>query len=179
MAPAFFTIGFFLLVLQTTLFQLLPAWLGRPDLLFLLIIFVILYLEPWSGLVVVTALGLLTDIVTGNTLGDYSLSYLGLFLLMHWISRNLALRESVHQLPLTVVCYLVVSASTHLLGSVVGNGASTHWSWPLMLQNLVILAVVSLPFFHLCRRLHGLLLDSPPLLSLRFFRRRSPNRYRE
>lgn len=174
---AFFMLGVLLLILQTTLFHLLPSWLGRPDLLFLLLIFIALYLDTVRGLVLTLLLGMAMDVFSGMLMGIYPLAYLLIFAAIRLISRNLALEDSVHQVPLVVVCFLAVSAIIHLLVSLLVPETSPYWPWPQLLQNLVILAVICLPFFHLCQRLQALLAERPPL-SISLFQRRSPNRFK-
>lgn len=176
MALVFFAIGILLLVLQTTLFQLLPAWLGRPDLLFLLIVFIALRLETFRALVLTLLLGMVMDIFSGPHMGIYPLVYLLLFLILKVISRNLALEDSIHQVPLVMVAFLGMATGIHLLISLLAPENPVFWGWPQLLQNIVILGVVCLPFFHLCRWLLTLLEDKPPLTFFQF-KRRSANRF--
>ena len=176
MVLVFFGIGTLLVVLQTTLLQMLPAWLGRPDLLFLLIIFIALQMETFRGLVLTLLLGMVMDIFSGLHMGVYPLVYLVLFLVLKAISRNLALGDSIHQVPLVMVAFLGLAAGIHLLASLLAPESTLFWAWPQMLQNVVILGVVCLPFFHLCRWLFTLLEEKPPLTFFQF-KRRSANRF--
>ena len=177
MTFVFFATGMLLLVLQTTLFHLLPAWLGRPDLLFLLIVFVALYLETFRGLVLTLLLGMSMDIFSGLLPGVYPLVYLLLFLAIRQISRHLALGDSVHQVPLVMAGFLAVAVGIQLLVSALAPETPMFWAWPQLLQNIVILGVICLPFFHLCRRLLTLLENKPPLTSF-VFKRRAANRFK-
>jgi len=45
LVSVFFFLGVFLLILQTTLFQILPEWAGKPDLLFVLIVFLAIRMD--------------------------------------------------------------------------------------------------------------------------------------
>ncbi|MFU8818930.1 MAG: rod shape-determining protein MreD [Desulfurivibrio sp.] len=176
MAFIFFGMGVLILVLQTTLFHLLPAWIGRPDLLFLLIVFIALQMGTFRGLVLTLLLAMLMDVFSGFDLGVYPLAYLLLFLVLKLISRTLALEDSVHQVPLVMVGFLGVAACIHLLVSLLAPENPIYWAWPQLLQNVVILGVVCLPFFHFCRWLLTLLEEKPPL-ALFVFKRRSANRF--
>ncbi|MDZ7642652.1 MAG: rod shape-determining protein MreD [Desulfurivibrio sp.] len=173
----FLVFGYLLLVLQTTFFHLLPGWLGRPDLLLLLLIFIALYLEVRRGLLLVLLLSLAMDVFSGSHLGVYPLVYLALFTVIRLLCRNLAIQDSIHQVPLVMISYLGVTAALPLLITMLSAASVTSWSWPLVLQNVLILGVLCLPFFHLCRRLQ-LLLEQRPPLSWSLFQPRGANRYR-
>lgn len=177
MTPVFLLLGILFLVFQSTLFHLLPAWLGRPDLLLLLIIFIALYLDLWRGLFLTLVLGMLADILSGMHLGVYPLVYLLLLLAIRLVSRNLAIQDSIHQVPLVVGSFLLTSIFSHLLASLLGPDGLFFWTWPLLLQNSVILGVICLPFFHFCRQLQ-LKLNQKPARSFFTFNRRSANRFR-
>lgn len=177
MIPVFFGLGVLLLVIQTTFLHLLPAWLGRPDLLFLLLVFIALHLETGPGLILTLLLGLLVDVFSGIHLGVYSLTYFLFFLLIRTMVQNLAIQGSAHQVPLVIAGSLGTASLVHLLTSLLAPENQVFWAWPLLLQNTIILAIVCLPFFHLCRRLMGRVEEQPPL-SLRALRRRPPNRFK-
>ena len=57
----FLILGILILVLQTTFLQLLPAWLGSPDILFLLIVYISCQADIFRGAFVILLLGLLMD----------------------------------------------------------------------------------------------------------------------
>ena len=100
-------LGTILLTIQTTLFHILPAWIGRPDLLFILVIFLATDMETFKGALLVLLFGFLMDIFSGIYLGMYPLLYLLLFFAIKTLSRHVVLVEIVHQVPLVVVSYLL------------------------------------------------------------------------
>ncbi len=175
MIPVFFGLGLLLLAIQTTIFHLMPAWLGRPDLLFLLLVFIALYCEPFRGLILTLLLGLLVDVLSGIYLGVIPLVYLLFFLGTKALTRHLALQDSINQVHVVVVGFLTTTAVGHLLTSLLGPEYYQLWNWSLLLQNLVILSVICLPFLHLCHHLQRLIGGTPPLSVLTFlsFKRRS------
>ncbi len=65
----FLVLGMITLVFQTTLLQLLPSWLGRPDLMFLLIVFIACRAGIIKGAFVVLVMGFLMDVFSGISLG--------------------------------------------------------------------------------------------------------------
>lgn len=164
MSPVFFGLGILLLVMQTTLFHLLPSWLGRPDLLFLLVIFIVLYFEAGPGLILTLLLGMLVDIFSGIHLGVHALAYFLLFVIIRIMARNLAIHDSVHQVPLVVISFLATTSFIHLLVSLLAPENPVLWDWPLLLQNVIILGIICLPFFHLCRRLMNRVQQRPRIL---------------
>ncbi|ADH86615.1 rod shape-determining protein MreD [Desulfurivibrio alkaliphilus] len=177
MSPVFFGFGILLLVLQTTTFHLLPSWLGRPDLLFLLLCFIIIYFETGPGLILTLLLGMLVDVFSGIHLGVHSLAYLLLFLVLRTMVRNLAIQGSPHQVPLVITGYLATTSFVHLLATLLAPENPVLWTWPLLLQNVIILGIICLPFFHLCQRLMTLLAERPPRSWIPL-RRRPPNRFK-
>lgn len=173
----FIAIGALFLVLQTTILQSLPGWIGSPDLLFLLIVFAALHLDLFKGAVIALLLGLIMDIFSGIFLGVYPLTYLMLFFLIKAVLRHLALSDLIHQVVLSLIGYLFASGVIYVTVSILAPDSSPAWSWAAMLLQLLILAVLSVPFFHLLQRLPTLLSErrDTPLLS---FKRRSGNRFR-
>ncbi|MDF1614010.1 rod shape-determining protein MreD [Desulfurivibrio dismutans] len=177
MGPVFFGFGILLLVLQTTTFHLLPSWLGRPDLLFLLLCFIIIYFETGPGLILTLLLGMLVDVFSGVHLGLHSLAYLLLFLVLRTMVRNLAIQGSLHQIPLVIAGFLATTSFVHLLATLLAPENPVLWNWPLLLQNIIILGIVCLPFFQLCQGLMTLLDKRPPMIWMPF-RRHPPNRFK-
>lgn len=173
----FLAIGALFLVLQTTLFHQLPGWIGSPDLLFLLIVFAALHLDLFKGAVIALLLGLIMDIFAGIFLGVYPLTYLLLFFLLKLILRHLALTDLIHQVVLALAGFLFASGVIYITVAVLAPESPPAWSWATMLLQMLILAVVCIPFFHLLQSLPALLAErrDKPFLS---FKRRSGNRFR-
>ena len=72
MVLVFWLLGVLLIVLQTTLLQYLPLWLGRPDFIFIFVAFVA-YRFAWiPGIFLVFTLGWILDVVAGIQLGTIS-----------------------------------------------------------------------------------------------------------
>ncbi|NIQ09911.1 MAG: rod shape-determining protein MreD, partial [Gammaproteobacteria bacterium] len=65
----FLILGILILVVQTTFLQLVPGWLGQPDILFLLIVYIACQKEILAGAVSILLLGLLLDVFSGVFLG--------------------------------------------------------------------------------------------------------------
>ena len=172
----FLLLGATLLIIQTTIFPLLPAWMGNPDLLFLLIVFIAIRFDLFPGAVLVLLLGVLMDIFAGVFLGLYPVIYLVLFFLLQGLSRHLVINETVHQAPLAVASYLLANSGLYIFAAVLAPGASLNWSWRDIIVEMLILAVIAVPFYQICTGIHRLARKGIP--RQRFLRPKSGNRFR-
>ena len=146
---SFILFSLFLFVLQTTLFAELPAWLGRPDLLFLVVVFLAFRFDIIKGAMLVFLIGLLMDIFSGIFLGIYPTVYLLVFFILKILSKHMA-NETTFQAPLAVLSYLFTASSIFVTSSLLAPEAHLEWSWRIMLLQSIMLAVVAIPFFSLC-----------------------------
>ena len=144
-----FLLGIFLLTLQTTLLHILPDWLGRPDLLFLLIVYLGTHLDIFKGAVLALLFGLLMDIFSGIFLGLHPVIYLLLFFTLKTIARHLAITEPVHQVPLVALSYMLTSSSIFIFASMLTAQPELNWLWGKIILQLLILSIICMPFFHL------------------------------
>jgi len=167
--------GIFLLLLQTTVLHVLPDWLGRPHLLLLFIVFLGTSHDPYRGAVLVLLLGFLMDIFSGSFLGLHPLAYLLLFAVLQTASRHLAINESVQQAPLVALSYLFTTGAIFVLAPVLGPKCRLAWSWSNEILQLLMLAVLAIPFFHLCTWITTVLAQKKP--GNPFRRQKSGNRY--
>ena len=143
----FLILGILLLVLQTTFLQLLPVWLGKPDLLFLLIVYIACQAGILRGALVVLLLGLLMDAFSGVFLGLYPVIYLLVFAFIKGISSQIAINEFAYQVPLAVISYILVGIGMFLFSFFLTPDSPPQWSWGIMLLQLIILAVIGTPVF--------------------------------
>ena len=141
----FLLVGIFLLVLQTTFLQFLPAWLGKPDILFLLIVYISCQEEIIRGAVVVLLLGLLMDVFSGVYLGLYPVLYLLVFAFIKGISRKITIDEFAYQIPLALISYLLVNIGMFMFTYSQEPDMPPHWSWGTILLQLLMLAVIGVP----------------------------------
>lgn len=146
---SFLVFALLLFVMQTTLFALLPAWLGRPDLIFLLIVFLAYRFDAIKGAVLVFFIGLLLDIFSGVFLGIYPTVYLLIFFIMKLLAKHIA-NESTFQTPLAIISYLFTASCIFIISTMLAPEALIEWSWRIMILQIIMLAVVAIPFFSLC-----------------------------
>jgi rod shape-determining protein MreD len=143
----FLILGILILVLQTTFLQLLPPWLGKPDILFLLIVYISCQSDILRGSVLILLLGLLMDVFSGVFLGLYPVIYLLVFAFIKGISRKIAINEFAYQVPLAVISYLFVSIVMFLFSFSLAPDTPPQWSWGTILLQLLMLAVIGAPVF--------------------------------
>lgn len=143
-----FLSGTILLILQTTLLHALPEWFGRPNFLFLFIVFLGTYLDLYKGAVLALLFGLIMDIFSGVFLGLHPAIYLILFFVLQIISRHLAINESIHQIPLVALSYLFTASSIFIFTSILTPESRLYWDWGNEILQVLILSVICIPFFN-------------------------------
>ena len=143
--PAFLTIGALLITLQTTLFHILPEWIGKPDLIFVLIVFLGLNMDITKGAVLVLLFGLIMDIFSGIYLGLYPVIFLLLFFILRGISKHLAIDETSHMVPIMALAYLFASSGIFIFSALLAPESELNWSWSNILMQIVILAIICIP----------------------------------
>lgn len=144
----FFGTGILFLAAQTTLFASLPEWTGRPDLVFLLLIYCALRLNLYQGLAYALFFGMAMDIFSGIFLGIHSLMYLAIFFLVRGISKKLTLEYQIHQPAVIAVSYLLNCAGVYLVSSMLADEALI-WSWRQVLLGVITLSVLAIPIYQL------------------------------
>ena len=143
----FLILGILILVVQTTFLQLLPVWLGQPDILFLLVVYISCQTEILAGAVIILLLGLLMDVFSGVFLGLYPVVYLLVFAFIKGISRKISINEFAYQVPLAVISYLLVSIFMFAFSYSLAPDSLPQWSWGAILLQLLMLAVIGAPVF--------------------------------
>ncbi|MBW2485426.1 MAG: rod shape-determining protein MreD [Deltaproteobacteria bacterium] len=143
----FLILGILILVVQTTFLQLVPGWLGQPDILFLLIVYIACQKEILAGAVSILLLGLLLDVFSGVFLGLYPVIYLLIFVFIKGISRKVAINEFAYQVPLAVISYLLVSIFMFIFSYSLAPDSPPQWAWGTIILQLLMLAVIGAPVF--------------------------------
>jgi rod shape-determining protein MreD len=141
----FLILGILILVVETTFLQLLPAWLGQPDILFLLIVYIACQDFLLAGAVIILLLGLLMDVFSGVYLGLYPVIYLLVFAFIKGISRKITISEFAYQVPLAVISYLLVAIFMFIFSYTVAPDSLPQWSWGTIILQLLMLAVIGGP----------------------------------
>jgi rod shape-determining protein MreD len=149
----YFLLGILLIVLETTLLQSFPAWIGRPDFVYILVAYTA-YRFAWiPGLLLTFSLGWVMDALTGVNLGVYPLECLAVFASLKALTTNNPLRESTYQIPLVGVSYFIVQLVQYFLYSFTLPEMLPDWSWGRLIGETGILVVATIPCFLLLNAL--------------------------
>lgn len=175
LSTIFIILGATLLVIQTTILTRMPPWIGSPDLLFLLVLFMATRMNSYRGLILTMIYGLMMDIFSGVIPGLFSVVYLALFLAIKYISRHLIINEPTHQPPLAAASYLACSGIIYLYIVLFSPETDLFWTWRDLLLQMLILAILALPCFQMMDQLVSALSSNQG----NFFstRRKSGNRF--
>lgn len=168
----FWSIGISLIVAQTTLLEYLPQWLGRPDLLFVVVAF-LAYRFAWiPGILVVFSLSWVVDVVAGIYLGLYPLACLAIFSALKSLAQRSPVKESTYQIPMVGLGYFLMQIFFYFVSSLLLPDILPEWSWPGALQRTILVVLSAIPLFVLFNRLNDHLLKRR--LRGKAPRRRSP-----
>ncbi len=172
----FFFLGMLLISIQATFFQFFPSWLGRPDLVYILVTFIAYRFDWFRGFFLVYTLGWMMDVVSGMYLGTYSIQFLFVFICLKVITRNSPVKETAYQVPLVGISYFLVQMGFYFFYSFAIPDTLPEWSWNRMVQETIILLVATVPCFLLYNSLYEYFLQRR--LSQKILRRRSGNQFR-
>jgi rod shape-determining protein MreD len=145
----FLILGSFMLVCQTSLLTRLPAWVGNPDLLFLLVVYVSIRMPDLRGFFLAIFFGLLMDVFSGLAPGLFPFIYGGLFLTAKLLARRIIFDEPTHHPALTAFSYLACHSIIYLYLEFFSQDIDLFWSWHDLLLAMLIQAVLTLPLFQL------------------------------
>lgn len=154
----FLLIGILLIVLQTTILQLLPAWFGFPDLVYILVAFIAFRFDVFRGCFLSFAFGWMIDVISGIYLGVFVVKYLLVFLVLHMLAQNSPVKESAYQVPLVGASYFLAQIGFYGLLNITTTDLISAWSWNRTGRETILLMIVTIPFFILFNSLYEYLL---------------------
>jgi rod shape-determining protein MreD len=150
----FWALGVVLIIAQTTLLEYMPLWVGRPDLVFVLVAF-IAYRFAWiPGILLVFALSWVLDVVAGIYLGLYPLVCLLAFTALKTLTNKSPVKESTYQIPLVGLSYFLSQIFYYFVNSILLPDMLPEWSWPGALQRTILVVLSAIPLFILFNRLY-------------------------
>lgn len=173
---AFLAVGIFLIVFQTTLLQSLPTWLGTPDLMFILVVFIAYRFDSMRGFFLAFLFGWMMDVVSTMYLGVFVLEYLLAFVVINTLTKNSPIKESAYQVPLVGLSYFVAQFLLYASLAMMVEETLAPWSWSRMLREAIIVTVATIPCFILFNSLFEFLLKRKT--ASRVARRKAGNRFR-
>lgn len=172
----FTLLGLLLIVLQTTVCMLHPAWPAAPDFYYILVAYLAYRIEILRSLIVLFFLGCILDVFSGVVLGMYSLICFGAFFLLRFVAKKMPVSESLYQVPLVGVSYLVVMWGGYVFISFFEPAALVPWSWWKMLLRAALIVVFAYPLFHFLDFFYNRVRKG--LISWKKLKVKSDNRYR-
>jgi len=164
----FLLIGMFLIVMETTVLQILPDWFGYPDLIFILIAFIAFRFDWLRGCMLAFILGWMMDVVSGI--------YLGVFCMLFLLTQNSPVKESAYQVPLVGVSYFAIQFGFYVMLSMASADLVSPWSWNRVGRETIILMIATIPCFLLLNSLYEYL-DRRRVMP-RAGRKKTGNRFR-
>ena len=154
----FLLVGTLLIVVQTTILQILPSWLGFPDFVFILIAFAAFRFDWLPGCILSFSLGWMMDVVTGIYLGMYVVKYLIVFFGLKLLSQNSPVKEAAYQVPLVGGSYFLVQLGFYAALTMAATDLVSPWSWNRAGRETIILMIATVPCFLLLNSLYEYLL---------------------
>ena len=171
----FLALGVMLIVIQSTLLQFLPAWFGRPDLIYILVAFIAYRFDWFRGLFLVIFFGWIMDVVSGVYLGTFPLQYFLVFISLKILSENSPMKETAYQVPLVGISYFLVQMALYSIYSLTMPDTIPEWSWGRVVLIATILIMATIPCFLLYNSLFEYLRKKR--LSPRIMRKQTGNRF--
>ena len=142
--------GLLLVVLEGALLVKIPSWFGRPDLVFILVMWLALRFDNLRELFLAMLLGLLIDAASGIQNGTYPAAYLATMIIVRVAVSNLNIDRRAHHIPVLVTGYMLFFGIVWLLVSLSGNTVLIPWQQAL--PEIMAMAVISYPITHLFDR---------------------------
>ena len=174
---SFIVLGVLLVILQTTLCMPTPVWLLAPDFYYILVGYLAYRLDLVRSLLIILPLGCTLDVLSGTVLGMYSILCFSGYFLLRFASDKLPVHESLYQVPLIGLSFLLISWCVYILVQALGIGELIAWStWKMVVRSILVI-MFSYPLFllfDLVRRMSQRSLVPWKRLRLRTDNRRRP-----
>jgi rod shape-determining protein MreD len=172
----FLLVGMFLIVLQTSVLQALPAWFGFPDFVFILVAFVAFRFDWLRGFLLSFAFGWMMDVVSVIYLGIFVVKYLAVFFILKLFTQNSPVKESAYQVPMVGVSYFLVQLGFYASLTMAAAELVSPWSWNRMWMETIILMIATVPCFLIFNSLYEYMHNRRTIP--RAIRKRGGNRFR-
>jgi len=172
----FILIGLLFIVLQTSVMMLNPVWVGSPDLYYILVAYLAYRFDLLRSLIILLPLSVVMDVFSGVIIGTYPVICFGAFILLKIIDAKVPVRESLYQVPLVGLSYLVIHRIVYSFFSFFLPDSVPPWSWPEMFVKLFLLVLFAFPLFRILEYVNQRLQRN--VIPFRMLRVRSGNRFR-
>lgn len=144
----FIVVGLLLVIVQTTVCMPSPVWLLAPDFYYVLVAYLAYRLDLFRSLLILFPLASMLDVLSGTVLGMYAILCFSGYFLLRLISGKLPVNESLYQIPLVGMSYLVVSWGVYLFLRFFEPGELVTWSWWEMIVRALLVTALAYPLFY-------------------------------
>jgi len=172
----FILIGLLLIVIQTSLITINPMWVSSPDLYYILVAYLAYRFDLLRSLIIIFPLSWMMDVFSGVVIGFYPAICFGSFFLLKLMDNKIPVRESLYQIPLIGICYLVVNKVVYTFLSIFASDTLSPWSWAEIFVKVFLLVICAFPLFRFFEFVNQRLQKN--FIPFRMLRVRSGNRFR-
>lgn len=172
----FFLTGLLMIILQTSILTVHPVWVASPDLYYILMAFLAYRFDLLRSLIILLPLSWIMDVYSGVIVGTYPAIIFLSFVLLKVLDAKIPVRESLYQIPMIGVSYLLVHRLVYTFLSFFFPDSIAPWSWAEMFVRLFLLLLVAFPLFRVLEYMNNRLQKN--IIPYRVLRVRSGNRFR-
>lgn len=175
-ALVFILIGLLLIGIQTSVLMINPVWVGSPDLYYILVAYLAYRFDLLRSLIILFPLSWIMDVFSGVVIGVYPVICFSTFILLKVMDTKIPVRESLYQIPLIGVCYVIVHKVTHIFLSFFMPGSTAPWSWAEIFARVFLLVLFAFPLFRFFEVITQRMQRN--IIPFKMLRVRSGNRFR-
>ena len=150
----FLVLGILLIVIQTTLLPFLPEVFGRPDFVFLIVVYAGYRFAWLPGIIITFATSWVFEVLTRVFLGVYPMQCLLIFACLKLVTGNMPFKESVYQVPLVGISYFLMHALAYFGATLINPETQSSWPWISLLRETILLTIVAIPTFMIFNRVY-------------------------
>jgi len=136
-------------VAQTTFLQALPLAWGAPDLIFIFVVFVAYRFAWLPGLLLVFCAAWMFEVTVSLRLGIYAIQCLIVFVFLKTVTHNIPIRESIYQIPLGVLAFVLFRLFSFFLASITGEDLRAGWNWWPLLRDTIWFTALAWTLFRI------------------------------
>jgi rod shape-determining protein MreD len=139
--------GMFLILLESTLLVEVPAWFGRPDLVFILVMWLAIRFDDLRELALAAVLGLMLDAASGPGNGIYPAAYTCTIFVTRLVLTRLNIDRNTHHALVMVGAYLLFFVAMWFVTRI--SGLTMLFPWRQAIPETAAMVIISYPLTHL------------------------------
>ncbi len=154
-----------------------PLSPASPDLYYILVAFLAYRLDVVRSVAIILIVSCTLDVFSGTIIGFYPLLCYGGYFLIRFISIKMPVRESLYQLPLVALSYLIVSLLVYHTLDFLQPNTLGAWHWSRILLRAALIIPLAWPLFRIFELLYSTLRSKRYRIKL--FSSSSGNQFRD